>query len=408
MNPYQAVILITLLIRYALTVSEWVSARRSGPELPDEVRDVYDPDKYSKSRDYLNATTGFHVVSETFGLVVLLLFWFTGGFNTLDRIVRGWNLGSVPTGILYIGILSLASMALGLPSSIYSTFVIEEQFGFNRTSARTFIADRMKGLALMSVLGIPLLALVLWFFDRSGALAWLYCWLIATILSVILQFIAPVWIMPLFNKFTPLPDGDLKNAIAGYANKVRFAFREIFVVDSSKRTSKTNAYFTGFGKNKRIALFDTLVQGSTNEEIVAILAHEVGHYKKKHIVVGMIIGFLNSGLIFFLLSLFIGNRGLFDAFMMKDLSSYAGLLFFGMLYEPISFILSIPLNALSRHNEFQADRYAVHTTSDREVLVSALKKLYATNLGNLNPHRLFVILHYSHPPLVERIQAIRK
>lgn len=408
MNPYQAVILITLMVRYVLTVSEWISARRSGPELPDEVRDVYDPDKYSKSRDYLNATTGFHVVSETFGLVVLLLFWFTGGFNTLDRIVREWNLGSVPTGILYIGILSLASMALGLPSSIYSTFVIEEQFGFNRTSTRTFIADRMKGLALMCVLGIPLLALVLWFFDRSGALAWLYCWLIATVLSVILQFIAPVWIMPLFNKFTPLPDGDLKNAIAGYANKVRFAFREIFVVDSSKRTSKTNAYFTGFGKNKRIALFDTLVQGSTIEEIVAILAHEVGHYKKKHIVVGMVLGFLNSGLIFFLLSLFIGNRRLFDAFMMQDISSYAGLLFFGMLYEPISFLLSIPLNALSRHNEFQSDRYAVETTPDREVLVSALKKLYATNLGNLNPHRLFVILHYSHPPLVERIQAIRK
>ena len=407
MNPYQAIILLTLLVRYALSIGEWVSARRADVELPEEVRDVYDAEKYHKSRDYLNTATGFRVISETFSLVVLLLFWFFGGFNILDQIVRGWGLHPILTGILYIGILSGAGFVLNLPSDIFSTFVIEELFGFNRTKLRVFITDRLKGLALVSLLGIPFLALVLWFFDRMGSSAWIYCWLISIVISFLLQFITPAWILPLFNKYTPLPDGDLKDAIAAYAREVRFAFKEIFVVDSSKRSSKTNAFFTGFGRNKRIALFDTLVKDSTIPEIVAILAHEVGHYKRKHIVAGIFLGFLNSGLIFFLLSLFIGNRGLFDGFYMQDVSNYAGLLFFAMLYEPISFLLSIPFHALSRHNERQADRYAVETIPDREQMVSALKKLYSTNLGNLNPHPLFVILHYSHPPLLERIRAIR-
>ncbi|HSP06478.1 MAG TPA: M48 family metallopeptidase, partial [Acidobacteriota bacterium] len=361
MNPYQAIILLTLLVRYALSIGEWVSARRADVELPEEVRDVYDAEKYHKSRDYLNTATGFRVISETFSLVVLLLFWFFGGFNILDQIVRGWGLHPILTGILYIGILSGAGFVLNLPSDIFSTFVIEELFGFNRTKLRVFITDRLKGLALVSLLGIPFLALVLWFFDRMGSSAWIYCWLISIVISFLLQFITPAWILPLFNKYTPLPDGDLKDAIAAYAREVRFAFKEIFVVDSSKRSSKTNAFFTGFGRNKRIALFDTLVTGSTVPEIVAILAHEVGHYKRKHIIAGIFLGFLNSGLIFFLLSLFIGNRGLFDGFYMQDVSNYAGLLFFAMLYEPISFLLSIPFNALSRHNERQADRYAVET-----------------------------------------------
>ena len=407
MNPYQVVILLTILVRFALTVAEWLTIRRTAPELPEEVRDVYDEEKYGKSREYLKTTTLFRVVSASFSLAILLIFWFAGGFQILDNIVRSWALHPIATGILYIGILSIAGMAMNLPFDIYSTFVIEERFGFNRTTPRIFITDRLKGLALMTLLGVPFLAVVLWFFNTLGSAAWLYCWLIAVVVTVLLQFVAPVWILPLFNKLTPLPDGDLKNAIAGYAHAVNFAFRDIFVIDSSKRTKKTNAFFTGFGKNKRIALFDTLVQESTVGEIVAILAHEVGHYVKGHIIAAMFIGFLNTGLIFFLMSLFIGNRQLFDAFYMQDISSYAGLLLFAMLYEPVSFLLSIPFNALSRRHEFQADRYSVQTIPDSEELVAALKKLYATNLGNLNPHRLFVILHYSHPPLVERIKAIR-
>lgn len=407
MNPYKIIILATLFLRYVLVVGEWISARRAAAELPPEIADVYDAEKYGRSREYLKATTGFHVISETFHLALLLAFWFSGGFPWLDQIVRNRGYGPIVTGILYIGILGFAGMILNLPFDLYSTFVIEERFGFNRTSLRTFVLDRVKGLLLTVLLGVPFLAAVLWFFNATGSSAWLYCWLFAVVLSVFIQFVAPVWIMPLFNKFTPLPDGELKQAIVDFAQSVRFAFKEIFVVDSSKRTSKTNAFFTGFGRNKRIALFDTLVEKSTVSEIVAVLAHEVAHYKKKHIVVGMLLGFLHTGLLFYLLSIFIGNPRLFQAFSMENLSSYAGLLFFAMLYEPISFLISIPMNALSRHNEYEADRYAKENIPDREQLVSALKKLYATNLGNLNPHKLYVILNYSHPPLLQRIRAIR-
>lgn len=407
MNPYKIIILVTLFVRYLLVVSEWISARKAGAELPPEIADVYDSAKYNESREYLKTTTGFHVISESFHLAVLLVFWFLGGFPWLDRIARNWGYGTIITGILYVGILSFTGIILNLPFDLYSTFVIEERFGFNRTSPRTFVMDRIKGLLLAALLGAPFLAGVLWFFEATGSSAWLYCWLFAVVLTVFIQFVAPVWILPLFNKFTPLPDGELKQAIVDFAHTVSFAFKEIFVVDSSKRTSKTNAFFTGFGRNKRIALFDTLVEKSTVSEIVAVLAHEVAHYKKKHIVVGMLLGFLHTGLLFYLLSVFIGNAGLFQAFSMEHLSSYAGLLFFAMLYEPISFLLSIPVNALSRHNEYEADHYAVEKIPDREQLVSALKKLYATNLSNLNPHRLYVILNYSHPSLLDRIRAIR-
>lgn len=407
MNPYKIIIITTLLVRYALVIGEWISARRGNATLPEEVSDVYDAEKYTKSREYLKTTTGFHVISEGVELAVLLVFWFAGGFQRLDDFVRGFGYNQIVTGILYIGILMLAGSVLGLPFQIYSTFVIEERFGFNRTTLRTFVVDRIKALALALVLGVPFLAAVLWFFQAMGTHAWLYCWFFSVALTLVLQFVAPAWILPLFNKYTPLPDGELKQAIVDFAQRAQFAFKEIFVMDSSKRTSKTNAFFIGFGRNKRIALFDTLVKDSTTPEVVAVLAHEIGHYKKKHVVIAMLLGFLHTGVLFFLVSIFIGNQRLFDAFLMKHLSTYAGLLFFGMLYEPISFLLSIPANALSRHNEFQADHYAVETTPDREQLVAALKKLYATNLSNLNPHRLYVILNYSHPPLLERIHAIR-
>ena len=408
MNPYRVIILLTLFLRFALTISEWFSIRKMDDQLPDEVKDVYDEEKFRKSKQYLNTSTTFRLVQDTFSLTLLLLFWFLGGFEALDRFVRGLNWHPTLTGIAYIGILGAVSSILTLPFTLYFTFVIEERFGFNRTTWKLFFIDRIKGLILACALGIPFLAMVFWFFETMGELAWLYCWAIAAIISLLLAFVAPKWIMPLFNKFTPLQEGELVDAITNYAKSVGFAFRDIFVIDSSKRTSKTNAFFTGFGRNKRIALFDTLVSDSTTPEIVAVLAHEIGHYKKKHIPLSMILGLLNTGLIFYLLSLFVTNRTLFEAFYVREVSVYAGLVFFGMLYEPISFLLSLPLNALSRRNEMQADRYAVDTIPDRETLVSALKKMYSTNLGNLKPHPLYVILHYSHPPLLQRIHKIRE
>ncbi|HSE42693.1 MAG TPA: M48 family metallopeptidase [Acidobacteriota bacterium] len=385
---------------------DWWSVERKR-ELPPELSDVTTPEQFEKINAYTRVRSKFSLIKATFALVVLLAFWFSGGFNALDEWVRSFDFSTITTGIIYIGILGLANSILSLPFDLYSTFVIEERFGFNKTTLRLFFIDRIKGLMLALVLGVPLIAVILWFFERTGSNAWLYCWIVSVAFSLALQYIAPVWILSLFNKYTPLPDGDLRHAILNYAQKVHFPFKEIFVMDSSKRSTKSNAFFTGFGKYRRIALFDTLVSGSTDPEILTILAHEVGHYKKRHIITGMLLSFLYMGFVFYLLSIFINKNELFDAFYMKHVSVYAGLVFFGLLFEPISFLSSIAFNAFSRHNEREADQYAIETTSDYQNLISALKKLYANNLANLTPHPLYVFLNYTHPPLLERIRLIR-
>lgn len=408
MSVYRIIILATLLGKYILDlISQWLNIRAMRPELPQELEGYYDSDKYRKSQEYIRTRTRFHIFRSTFSLTVLLLFWFLGGFNQLDLMVRSWGFSTVINGLCYIGILVLLSSLISLPFDLYSTFGIEERFGFNKTTISTFVMDRVKGLILMAILGGAALAVILWLFESAGSPAWLYCWIAVTLFTLIMQFIAPVWILPLFNKYTPLPDGELKRAISDYAKSVRFDFKDIFVVDGSKRSSKANAFFTGFGKNKRIALFDTLVADQSVPEIVSVLAHEVGHYKKKHVVWGMVLGILHNGFLFFLLSFFIRSPELASAFYMDHVSVYAGLVFFGLLYEPISLVLSIFVNLLSRHNEYQADQYSVETTENPEFLVSALKKMSVNNLSSLTAHPLYVFLNYSHPPLNHRIQAIR-
>jgi STE24 endopeptidase len=407
MNIYQIIILATLLGKYFIDlISQWLNLKALRPELPEEFAGFYDAERYRKSQEYTRTRTRFHIIQSTCSLIVLLLFWFLGGFNTLDNIVRSWGLNRLLTGLCYIGLLALLSSILSIPFQLYSTFVIEERFGFNKTTLATFITDRLKGLALAVVLGGAVLAVILWLFDAAGPLAWLYCWIAVTVFSLLMQFIAPVWILPLFNKYTPLPDGELKSAIGEYAKSVHFGFRDIFVMDGSKRSSKANAFFTGFGKNKRIALFDTLIAEQSVPEIVAVLAHEVGHYKLKHIIVGTLITILHTGFLFFLLSFFIRSQGLVSAFYMEHVSVYAGVVFFGLLYEPVSFLLSIFLNMVSRHNEYSADRYSIRTTQQPEHLVTALKKLSVNNLATLTAHPLYVLLNYSHPPLLQRIKAI--
>lgn len=407
MKLYQIIIVATLLCRWVLLFFEWWSIRKPITNLPEELSDVADPETFRKSQEYTLERSKFSLIRGTFSLVALIVFWFAGGFNWLDQWVRGFGWSTIPTGLLFIGILTLLNMILSLPFDLYSTFVIEEKYGFNKTTPRLFIIDRIKGLGLMILIGAPVLALIMWFLEFTGDRAWLYCWIFSVAFSLAFQYIAPVWILSLFNKYTPLPEGELRDAINTYAGSVGFPFREIYVMDSSRRSTKTNAFFIGFGKYRRIVLFDTLVANSSLDEIIAVLAHEVGHYKKKHIITGMILGFLHIGLVFYLLSLFLNKKELFDAFYMEKPSVYAGLLFFGLLFEPISFLISIAFNALSRRNEYQSDHYAVQTIPDREKLVSALKKLYATNLANLIPHPIYVFLNYTHPPLLERIRAIR-
>src|SRR5262245_30758910 len=407
MKTYQIIILVTVLFRWVLLFFEWWSIRKPAKNLPAELSDVADPETFSKSQEYTKERSKFGLIRGTFSVIVLIIFWFADGFNLLDQWVRGFGWSTIPTGLVYIGILAIANLILSLPFDLYSTFVIEEKYGFNKTTPRLFVIDRIKGLALSVIIGAPVLALIMWFLEFTGDRAWLYCWIFSVVFSLAFQYVAPVWILSLFNKYTPLPEGELRWAIKAYAETVGFPFREIYVMDSSRRSTKTNAFFIGFGKYRRIVLFDTLVANSSIDEIIAVLAHEVGHYKKKHIITGMVLGFLHICLVFYLLSLFLNKKELFDAFYMEKQSVYAGLLFFGLLFEPISFLIGIAFNALSRHNEYQSDHYAVQTIPDREKLVSALKKLYATNLANLIPHPVYVFLNYTHPPLLQRIRAIR-
>ena len=408
MNIYAIIILATLTVSFILDlVTEILNLKSLRKELPAEFEGVYDREQYIKSQEYTRVRTHFGFVTSAFNLVIALVFWFAGGFNYLDQIVRGWELGNIWTGLVYIGILLLARSIISLPFSIYSTFVIEERFGFNKTTPLTFVLDIVKGTLLALIIGGAALAGVLAFFEYAGSYAWFYCWIAVTIFSLFMQFIAPTWIMPLFNKFTPLEEGELRSAILAYADKVKFSLKNVFVMDGSKRSSKSNAFFTGFGKNKRIALFDTLIEKHTVGELVAVLAHEIGHYKKKHIWQGMIISILHTGIVFYLLSIFLSHRGLFEAFYMEHMSVYAGLIFFGMLYSPIEMILSIFMQIFSRKNEYEADRYAVETTGEGENMINALKKLSVHNLSNLTPHPWYVFLNYSHPPVLQRIRAIR-
>ena len=301
MNLYAWIILSALLFEFALNLlADILNLKTLNSDLPGEFTGYYDEATYRKSQQYTRATTKFGIVTATLDLGVMLIFWFCGGFNALDTLTRAWHLGPTGTGLAYIGTLLLLLSIFNLPFNIYKTFVIEERFGFNKTTPRTFILDMVKGLGLTLVLGGPLLAIVLAFFQNTGHSAWLYCWIIATVFILFIQFIAPTWIMPLFNKFQPLEEGALKERIMTYAGSVRFPIGGIFVMDGSKRSSKSNAFFTGFGKNKRIVLFDTLIEKHTIEELLTILAHEIGHYKKKHILKMTAISIMHQGVIFFL------------------------------------------------------------------------------------------------------------
>ena len=408
MNLFAVLIFVAIAFGFVLElVGNLLNLKALKLDLHADLEGIYKAEDYRNSQEYTRANTRLGLVNSGFALFLLLAFWFSGGFNWFDQVVRMWNFNPIVSGLMYIGILGFAYSLLVLPFSIYGTFVIEERFGFNRTTPGTFILDNIKGLVLAILLGGPLLAGILALFQYAGPYAWLYCWAALVVFSLAMQYIAPTWIMPLFNKFTPMESGELKEAILGYTHSVGFPVKNVLVMDGSKRSSKSNAFFTGFGRNKRIALFDTLIEQNSVSEVVAVLAHEVGHHKKKHILQGTIIGILHTGIIFFLLSLFMGSAGLYQAFYMSQESIYTGLLFFSLLYTPIELVLSILMQMFSRKNEYEADRFAAETIDDPASLAGSLKKLCATNLSNLTPHPFYVFLNYSHPPLLQRLQAIQ-
>jgi STE24 endopeptidase len=409
MNIYAAIILITLLFQFIMNlIADFLNLKTMSAKIPEEFSDLYDEEKYKKSQEYTIEKTKFGFLVQSASLGALLLFWFLGGFNFVDLSVRSLGFSEIFTGLFFMGTLILANGLLGLPFSIYSTFVIEEKYGFNKTTVKTFISDLIKGILLGIIIGTPVLYLVLWFFINMGNLAWLYVWAAVVTIGLVIQFIAPVWIMPLFNKFKPMEDGDLKSAILNYASKVSFSLRDVFVMDGSKRSSKANAFFTGFGKNKRIALFDTLIEKQSTGELVSVLAHEIGHYKKRHIIKGMIMSFFHTGVLFYIMSFFLSKKELFDAFYMENVSVYAGLIFFTMLFSPVEMILSVVMSIISRKHEYEADAFAVETTGGSNQLISSLKKLSVDHLSNLTPHAFYVFLNYSHPPVLMRIDAMKR
>lgn len=407
-NLYFYLVLAAIVGIYLLDLfADLLNLKALRPDLPADFQDVFDAGKYTKSQEYTRETTRFGLLQSSLGLGIFLIFWLAGGFGWLDGIIRSWGYDETVNGLLFFGILYVANEIIGVPFEIYDTFVIEEKYGFNKTTPATFVMDKLKGLLLVAVLGVPLLTLLLWLF-KTYELAWLWGWLAVTCFSLLMAYLVPKYILPFFNKFEPLENEELKEAINVMAKKCDFPLTEVAVMDGSKRSAKSNAFFTGFGKNKKIALFDTLVEKHTIPELVAVLAHEIGHFKKKHIVQSMVLGIVQTGVIFFLIGLFMKNEPLTRAFGVEIPSVYCSFTFFLLLIKPISKVLSVLMAILSRKNEFEADAYASEVTGDPNSLITALKKLSVDNLSNLTPHPLYVFMHYSHPPMTERLAALRK
>ena len=409
MNTYAIIILIALVANHLLRwATGYLSTRSFQPEVPDEFSNLITDEKYATAKKYASEKHRFSSIHGALDLAIFLAFWFSGGFEWLDGIVQGIAEGPISRGLIYIGTIVLVLGIINLPFQLWSTFVIEERYGFNRTTVKTFVLDTLKGLGLAAVLGGILLLLVLWFFQWAGNMAWLWCWLALTAFSLGAMFVAPRWILPLFSKFTSLEEGDLRDSIEQLSRSADFPVREIYVVDGSRRSSKANAFFTGFGRNRRIGLYDTLLEKLSPSEIVAVVAHEIGHYKLHHIWKGAILSIGEIGMFLWIMSFFLEEEGLFDAFYVSDVSIYVGFILFSFLFSPLARILSVATGLFSRKWEFLADRFAVETTGAVDALAGGLKKLSVDHLSNLTPHPVDVFFNFSHPPALYRIRAIKE
>ncbi|UZO80454.1 M48 family metallopeptidase [Aquimarina sp. ERC-38] len=402
------IIISILSIEFIIeTCIDVLNARHYKKKIPVELQDVYPTEEYQKSLSYKKVNYKFKIVTSATSLLIVLLFFFMDGFAYLDRWVRMISSNEIIVSLLFFGSIVIVSDILSIPSSYYRTFVIEEKFGFNKTSPKTFWVDKLKGLIMMVLIGGPILAAITWFYLQTKEDFWIYAWLLMSGFAILMNMFYAKLIVPLFNKQTPLEQGSLRNIIEAYSEKVNFGLKDIYVIDGSKRSTKANAYFSGLGSEKRITLYDTLINDLDEEEIVAVLAHEVGHFKRKHIVINLLISMLVTALTLYLFSLCINNSLLSQSLNIAEPSFHIGLVVFGILYSPISEISGILMNYISRKFEFQADSYAKETYSG-EALITSLKKLSRNNLNNLTPHPAMVFVHYSHPTLLQRIKNIRE
>ena len=389
------------------TVLDIVNAKHYNDKVPDVLADVYDEKEYLKSQQYKKEKFKFSLITSSFSLLLTLLFFAFDGFAYVDALARSITSNSILITLLFFGIIFLASDILSTPLSYYSTFIIEEKYGFNKTTKTTFLLDKLKGWLMLIIVGGGILALITWFYELTTSKFWIYTWLLISLFSLFMNLFYAKIIVPIFNKQSPLKEGELKIAIESFANKIGFKLDNIFVIDGSKRSTKANAYFSGFGSQKRITLYDTLINDLETDEIVGVLAHEVGHYKKKHIIYNLILSTLLMGVTLYILSLMVSNTTLSNALGVENTSFHIGLIAFTILYSPISELTSYFMNMLSRKFEYQADNYAKFNFNS-ESLISALKKLSKNSLSNLTPHWLYVKIHYSHPPLHQRIKNLNK
>ena len=397
-----AILTINFLIDKYL---DYLNSKHFDDEIPSELEDVYDDTAYYKSQNYKKENFKFSSIISIFSFFLTIAFFYFKGFAFVDEYARGLSENPMIITLIFFGVIMLGSDILTTPLSYYKTFVIEEKYGFNKSTKALFFIDKIKGWLLMILLGGGILALIVWFYQLTGRNFWVYTWIFMTIFSVFMMLFYSSLIVPLFNKQNPLEDGELKTQLEKFAKKAGFNLNKIFVIDGSKRSTKANAYFTGFGKKKRIVLYDTLINDLDTDEIVAVLAHEVGHYKKKHVIFNMIASILLTGFTLYILSFFINSKLLSNALSVSEPSFHIGLIAFGVLYTPISEITGLIMNYFSRKFEYQADDYAKENFG-ANALISSLKKLSKNSLSNLTPHKAYVFIHYSHPTLLQRVQNL--
>lgn len=402
------IIIAILVVNFIFDqVLDSINAKRFGDPIPSQLRDVYDDEEYKKSQAYKRERYKFGVAFSSVMFVATLLFFFLDGFAFADRLARAYSDNEIVMALVFFGMIMLGSSILSMPFEYYSTFVIEEKYGFNKSTKATFFMDKLKGLTVGAVMGGLLLSAIIWFYQSTGQYFWLYSWGAVTVFTVFMNLFYSRLIVPIFNKQTQLEEGSLRTQIENYSAKVGFSLDKIFVIDGSKRSTKANAYFSGFGREKRVTLFDTLINDLDENEVVAVLAHEVGHYKRKHIIFNLVAAILTTGFTFWLLSLFIDAPLLSNALNVSEPSFHVGVVAFGVLYAPISVITGLIMNSISRKFEYQADDYAKNTY-EKQPMISALKKLSKNSLSNLTPHPLYVAVHYSHPTLLQRVENLEK
>lgn len=401
------IIVIIIIAGYILErILDYLNSSRWSDHLPKGLENIYDEEKYKKAQLYDKANKRIGLISDTLNTGILLLLLHCGTFGRLDDWAVGYTNSELQATLLFFAVVGLVAELISLPFSIYKTFVIEAHFGFNKITPALFVKDKIKGYLLAFILLGGLLTVFSYIYNACGTNFWWYTWIVVSTLMLFMSKFYTSLLLPIFNKLTPLPDGELRTAIVEYCNKTGFGLSDVLVMDGSKRSTKANAFFSGIGSTRKIVLFDTLIENHSKEELVSILAHETGHYKMKHTTSGLLLSVAQMGIMLFLFSIFMESPGIHKALGGSHQTIEMGLLAFGMLYTPVSILSGLIVNMISRRHEFQADRYAAKTSSGT-ALQHALIKLSINNLSNLNPHPAYVFFYYSHPPLLQRIKALK-